>query len=106
MSRIVADCRDFPSQTNCTLTISGEEDEVLTAATHSMPYQSTDTRTPARSAPGCARISRTSYRPAPDRGPALDPLERLAHCEVPGLPDVAGGPAAPIAQFGLKQSST
>jgi predicted small metal-binding protein len=33
MSRKVADCRDFPSQTNCTLTISGEEDEVLTAAT-------------------------------------------------------------------------
>jgi predicted small metal-binding protein len=32
MSRKVADCRDFPSQTNCTLTISGEEDEVLTAA--------------------------------------------------------------------------
>jgi Protein of unknown function (DUF1059) len=24
---------DFPSQTNCTLTISGEEDEVLTTAT-------------------------------------------------------------------------
>lgn len=33
MSRKVADCRDFPSQTNCTLTISGGKDEVLTAAT-------------------------------------------------------------------------
>ncbi|MGD0377553.1 MAG: hypothetical protein ABSB01_23585 [Streptosporangiaceae bacterium] len=51
MSRKVADCRDFHSQTNCTLTISGEEDEAL----HSMPYQSTDTRTPARSAPGDRR---------------------------------------------------
>jgi hypothetical protein len=33
MSRKVADCRDFPSDNNCTLTISGEEDEVVLAAT-------------------------------------------------------------------------
>lgn len=33
MSRKVADCRDFPSDVNCTLTISGEEDEVILAAT-------------------------------------------------------------------------
>jgi len=32
MSRKVADCRDFPSETGCTLTISGEEDEVVAAA--------------------------------------------------------------------------
>jgi hypothetical protein len=32
MGRKVADCRDFPSETGCTLTISGEEDEVITAA--------------------------------------------------------------------------
>jgi predicted small metal-binding protein len=32
MSRKVADCRDFPSEIGCTLTISGEEDEVVTAA--------------------------------------------------------------------------
>jgi predicted small metal-binding protein len=31
--RKVADCRDFPSETQCTLTISGTEDEVLRAAT-------------------------------------------------------------------------
>jgi predicted small metal-binding protein len=31
--RKVADCRDFPSEKNCTLTISGKEDEVLDAAT-------------------------------------------------------------------------
>lgn len=33
MGRVVADCRDFPSDSGCTLTISGEEDEVLDAAT-------------------------------------------------------------------------
>jgi hypothetical protein len=33
MGRKVADCRDFPSDSGCTLTISGEEDEVVTAAT-------------------------------------------------------------------------
>ncbi|MEV5569701.1 DUF1059 domain-containing protein [Spirillospora sp. NPDC052269] len=30
--RKVADCRDFPSDIDCTLTISGEESEVLRAA--------------------------------------------------------------------------
>ena len=33
MSRKVADCRDFPSESGCTLAISGEEEEVLLAAT-------------------------------------------------------------------------
>lgn len=32
MGRMVADCRDFPSESGCTLTISGEEGEVLDAA--------------------------------------------------------------------------
>ena len=32
MSRKMMDCRDFPSVSNCTLTITGEEDEVLRAA--------------------------------------------------------------------------
>jgi predicted small metal-binding protein len=32
MSRKVADCREFPSESGCTLTISGEEDEVVRAA--------------------------------------------------------------------------
>jgi predicted small metal-binding protein len=32
MTRKVADCRDFPSDNDCTLTIAGEEDEVVTAA--------------------------------------------------------------------------
>jgi len=33
MGRKVADCRDFPSESGCTLTISGEENEVVLAAT-------------------------------------------------------------------------
>lgn len=33
MARKVADCRQFPSETKCTLTITGEEDEVVRAAT-------------------------------------------------------------------------
>lgn len=32
MGRKVADCRDFPSESGCTLTISGTESEVLMAA--------------------------------------------------------------------------
>lgn len=32
MSRKTMDCRDFPSESKCTLTISGEDDEVLRAA--------------------------------------------------------------------------
>ena len=32
MARKVADCREFPSESNCTLTISGEEEEVVRAA--------------------------------------------------------------------------
>ena len=32
MTRKVADCRDFPSETGCTLTITGTEMEVIQAA--------------------------------------------------------------------------
>ncbi|MBF6044242.1 DUF1059 domain-containing protein [Streptosporangium nondiastaticum] len=32
MTRKVADCRRFPSETDCSLTITGEEDEVIRAA--------------------------------------------------------------------------
>ena len=32
MVRKVADCRDYPSESNCTLTIFGEEEEVVRAA--------------------------------------------------------------------------
>ncbi|MFG1796368.1 DUF1059 domain-containing protein [Nocardia sp. NPDC049149] len=33
MARKVADCRNYPSEMNCSLAISGEEDEVVRAAT-------------------------------------------------------------------------
>ncbi|RPK92713.1 MULTISPECIES: DUF1059 domain-containing protein [Streptomyces] len=32
MTRKVADCRKYPSEMNCSLTITGEEDEVVRAA--------------------------------------------------------------------------
>ena len=32
MQRLVADCRDFPSDSGCTLAISGSEQEVVEAA--------------------------------------------------------------------------
>ena len=32
MARVMADCRRFESDSNCTLTIMGEEDEVVAAA--------------------------------------------------------------------------
>jgi hypothetical protein len=33
MSRKIVDCREVPSESKCTLTISGEEEEVVRAAT-------------------------------------------------------------------------
>jgi len=32
MSRVMADCRRFPSESKCSLTIIGEEEEVIRAA--------------------------------------------------------------------------
>jgi hypothetical protein len=32
VSRKIADCREMPSESGCTLTIAGEEDEVIRAA--------------------------------------------------------------------------
>lgn len=32
MARKIVDCREFPSESNCTLTITGEENEVVRAA--------------------------------------------------------------------------
>ena len=32
MARVMADCRRFPSDSNCSLTIIGEEEEVIQAA--------------------------------------------------------------------------
>ena len=49
MSRKVADCRDYPSESNCTLTITGEQDEVLLAATqHAMSVHGHDDQAEVR----------------------------------------------------------
>jgi transcriptional regulator of nitric oxide reductase len=40
MVRKVADCREFPSESGCTLTIAGEEEEVVRAASeHAVSVQ-------------------------------------------------------------------
>ncbi len=37
MARVMVDCRKMPSESNCSLTIAGTEDEVLdTAAAHAV----------------------------------------------------------------------
>jgi hypothetical protein len=37
MARVMADCRRFPSESNCSLTIIGDEEEVVrTAAEHAV----------------------------------------------------------------------
>lgn len=33
MSRMMIDCRELPSESNCTMVMSGEEDDLLRAAT-------------------------------------------------------------------------
>ncbi len=45
--RYVADCRQFPSDINCSLTISGQEDEVLDAAVDHAVSAHSHERTPA-----------------------------------------------------------
>ena len=39
MTRVMADCRRFPSESNCSLVIIGDEEEVVRAATeHSVSW--------------------------------------------------------------------
>ena len=39
MARKIVDCRDYPSEKGCTLTIAGEEEEVVEAgALHAIAY--------------------------------------------------------------------
>jgi hypothetical protein len=43
VARVMADCRRFPSESNCTLTILGEEEEVVrTAAEHAISVHGHD----------------------------------------------------------------
>jgi hypothetical protein len=53
MVRMMADCRGWPSETNCSLVIIGEEHEVVKAAAEHAA-RSTATRTPRSCAPSCA----------------------------------------------------
>ncbi|GAA1980419.1 DUF1059 domain-containing protein [Catenulispora subtropica] len=46
MTRKVADCRKWPSEVGCTLTIAGEEDEVVQAATQHAVAVHGETDTP------------------------------------------------------------
>lgn len=46
MSRKMIDCRTFPNDVGCTLTIAGEEDEVLDAAIDHAVNRHGDARTP------------------------------------------------------------
>ena len=75
MARMVADCRDFPSESGCTLTIAGEEDEVVEAASiHAARKERSSAATagPSIRAPessqgtsrqGDSGVSRTSSKP-------------------------------------------
>lgn len=65
MTRKIADCRDMPSDIGCTLTITGEEDEVVAAATeHAVSMHGHDDGDELRTA------VRTSLRDAPqETGP-------------------------------------
>ena len=42
MARVMADCRRFPSESNCSLTILGEEEVVRTAAEHAVSVHGHD----------------------------------------------------------------
>lgn len=72
MTRKIADCRDMPSDIGCTLTLTGEEDEIVLAAAHhaatmhghtddesSAQRSATDSATP-RTPPG--RLVRPAHR--------------------------------------------
>ncbi|GAA3095129.1 hypothetical protein GCM10020254_45440 [Streptomyces goshikiensis] len=52
--RKVMDCREYPSDIGCTLTIMGEEDEVMGGPPSSTPSPCTARRTLRSSATRCA----------------------------------------------------
>jgi hypothetical protein len=59
MTRYMIDCRKVPSENNCTLTIAGTEDEVLTAAAeHAVAAHGHD------STPGLRDMLRGALEPA------------------------------------------
>ena len=74
MARVMADCRRWPSETDCSLVIIGEEDEVVQAAAeHAASVHGHDNNEELR-----ARL-RSFLEPADQYTP-----ERLAERAVPG----------------------
>lgn|GEM_PF-5195075 len=67
MTRKVADCRDYPSDIGCTLTIAAKRMK-SSPPLFSTPCPPTVTKTVLKSGPGYEKTSRTSYPRAPNRG--------------------------------------
>ena len=71
MARMIADCRRFESDSNCTLTIIGEEDEVIaTAAEHAAAVHGHEDTPELRASCANAR-ARGQLRPRRARGRAV-----------------------------------
>ncbi len=79
MARKYIDCRDTPSERNCTLRMSGEEDELLEAATQHMVSMHSH-----QDSPELREQIKTSWREDLD-----DRYERA------WAPDLSTGPMAP-----------
>ncbi|XXF79138.1 DUF1059 domain-containing protein [Myxococcaceae bacterium GXIMD 01537] len=68
MSRKTMDCREMPSESHCTLTISGEEDEVLRAATeHAISVHGHQDSPELREQIRASLKDEVSYAPGPGR---------------------------------------
>ena len=97
MARKVADCRDMPSEVSCTLTISGEEDEVVAAATQHAVGRARPHRQPGAAGADPRHAQGGGSRlTADDTAVPSSPRERRrGGCVRCGLPEVtAPGPAA------------
>jgi steroid delta-isomerase-like uncharacterized protein len=103
MNRVVADCRQFPSEKNCSLTIAGTEDEVLGIALEHAVTAHGHERTPAlredlrkilspEPAAGAAEANRELARKAMEdfNKRDMDAIERRAHSDITVI-NVASG---------------
>ncbi|HZU16734.1 MAG TPA: DUF1059 domain-containing protein [Candidatus Dormibacteraeota bacterium] len=64
MARVMADCRRMPSESNCTLTIIGEEDEVVRAASeHAVSVHGHEDTSELREEIRRSLEPETAYRP-------------------------------------------
>jgi len=68
MARMTMDCREYPSESNCTLVMSGEEDELLRAATqHAITVHG------HRDSPELRRQLRSAFKREPPEAHASHP---------------------------------